>query len=65
MDNDTRPDSADGLGQFLRARRERLSPADAGLPSVGRRRVPGLGPAAGAARARVSRGYQTPNVQGP
>ncbi|WP_454689540.1 helix-turn-helix transcriptional regulator [Achromobacter aloeverae] len=30
------------LADFLRARRERLSPADAGLPSGGRRRTPGL-----------------------
>ena len=30
------------LGAFLRARRERLSPADVGLPVRGRRRTPGL-----------------------
>ncbi|MBT3153372.1 helix-turn-helix domain-containing protein [Streptomyces sp. CHD11] len=42
MENVARADSVEGLGQFLRARRERLSPADAGLPSTGRRRVPGL-----------------------
>ncbi|MER5799163.1 helix-turn-helix transcriptional regulator [Streptomyces mirabilis] len=42
MDKDTRPDSVEGLGQFLRAHRERLSPVDAGLPGAGRRRVPGL-----------------------
>ncbi|MEQ0563732.1 helix-turn-helix transcriptional regulator [Amycolatopsis sp. NEAU-NG30] len=30
------------LGTFLRSRRERLSPADAGLPVTGRRRTPGL-----------------------
>ncbi|MGO3741808.1 helix-turn-helix transcriptional regulator [Kerstersia sp.] len=34
----SRPD----LAAFLRARRERLSPADVGLPSGGRRRTPGL-----------------------
>ncbi|MBE8715733.1 helix-turn-helix transcriptional regulator [Cellvibrio polysaccharolyticus] len=34
----TRPD----LAAFLRARRERLSPADVGLPSGTRRRTPGL-----------------------
>lgn len=34
----TRPD----LAAFLRARRERLSPADVGLPSGARRRTPGL-----------------------
>lgn len=30
------------LGAFLRAHRERTSPEDVGLPSVGRRRTPGL-----------------------
>ncbi len=30
------------LGRFLRARRERLSPADLGFPGTGRRRTPGL-----------------------
>lgn len=30
------------LGVFLRSRRERLTPADVGLPSTGRRRTPGL-----------------------
>ncbi|QKV76137.1 helix-turn-helix transcriptional regulator [Amycolatopsis sp. Hca4] len=30
------------LGVFLRSRRERLAPADAGLPATGRRRTPGL-----------------------
>jgi len=30
------------LGTFLRSRRERLAPADAGLPITGRRRTPGL-----------------------
>jgi transcriptional regulator with XRE-family HTH domain len=30
------------LGAFLRSRRERLSPADVGLPEGGRRRTPGL-----------------------
>ncbi|HEY8986770.1 MAG TPA: helix-turn-helix transcriptional regulator, partial [Streptomyces sp.] len=33
---------ADTLGHFLRARREQLSPQDAGLPAGERRRVPGL-----------------------
>jgi transcriptional regulator with XRE-family HTH domain len=32
----------DDLAAFLRARRARLSPRDAGLPEVGRRRTPGL-----------------------
>ncbi|HIW90431.1 MAG TPA: helix-turn-helix transcriptional regulator [Candidatus Corynebacterium avicola] len=30
------------LGEFLRSRRERLSPEDVGLPPTGRRRTPGL-----------------------
>lgn len=30
------------LGSFLRSRRERVTPADAGLPVTGRRRTPGL-----------------------
>src|SRR5690242_18900745 len=30
------------LGAFLRSRRERLTPADVGLPEGGRRRTPGL-----------------------
>lgn len=30
------------LGEFIRAHRERLKPADAGLPEGGRRRTPGL-----------------------
>lgn len=30
------------LATFLRTRRYRLRPADVGLPSVGRRRTPGL-----------------------
>ncbi|MFE5033321.1 helix-turn-helix domain-containing protein [Streptomyces sp. NPDC056683] len=35
-------DMADTLGHFLRARREQLSPQEAGLPAGERRRVPGL-----------------------
>jgi len=30
------------LGEFLRSRRERLTPAEVGLPAAGRRRTPGL-----------------------
>jgi transcriptional regulator with XRE-family HTH domain len=30
------------LGEYLRARRELVTPADAGIPDLGRRRVPGL-----------------------
>jgi transcriptional regulator with XRE-family HTH domain len=35
-------DSDNRIGQFLRARRALVRPGDAGLPDVGRRRVPGL-----------------------
>jgi transcriptional regulator with XRE-family HTH domain len=41
MDNETRGGD-NPLGEFLRARRELLSPEDAGVPQYGRRRVPGL-----------------------
>ena len=34
--------SHEELAQFLRSRRERLRPADVGLPDTGRRRTPGL-----------------------
>jgi transcriptional regulator with XRE-family HTH domain len=34
--------TASRLGDYLRARRERIRPADVGLPEGGRRRVPGL-----------------------
>ncbi|MFJ9214173.1 helix-turn-helix transcriptional regulator [Streptomyces sp. NPDC102264] len=64
MDNDTRPDSVGGLGQFLRTRRERLSPAEAGLPSAGRRRVPGLRRDEVAALAGVSLSYYSRLEQG-
>jgi transcriptional regulator with XRE-family HTH domain len=36
------PDDANLLGDYLRARREQVSPESAGLPHVGLRRVPGL-----------------------
>nr|WSZ94253.1 helix-turn-helix transcriptional regulator [Streptomyces sp. NBC_00857] len=64
MCSDTHPDSAGGLGQFLRSRRERLSPADAGLPSAGRRRVPGLRRDEVAALAGVSLSYYSRLEQG-
>ncbi|WP_406333966.1 helix-turn-helix transcriptional regulator [Streptomyces sp. NBC_00203] len=64
MDNVTRPDSVEGLGQFLRSRRERLSPADAGLPSAGRRRVPGLRRDEVAALTGVSLSYYSRLEQG-
>jgi transcriptional regulator with XRE-family HTH domain len=46
--SDATPDGAGGaadastLGDFLRSRRERLTPAEVGLPTGGRRRTPGL-----------------------
>src|ERR1700742_1150068 len=64
MYKDTPPDSVEGLGQFLRSRRERISPADAGLPSTGRRRVPGLRRDEVAALAGVSPGYYSRLEQG-
>ncbi|MFE3138510.1 helix-turn-helix transcriptional regulator [Streptomyces scopuliridis] len=64
MDNDTHPDSVGGLGQFLRSRRERLSPAAAGLSNVGRRRVAGLRRDEVAALAGVSLSYYSRLEQG-
>jgi transcriptional regulator with XRE-family HTH domain len=37
-----KPRQPNALGEFLRARREQVSPAQAGVPDYGRRRVPGL-----------------------
>ncbi|WP_457205080.1 helix-turn-helix transcriptional regulator [Nocardioides sp. P5_C9_2] len=46
MDPDTRPgerpDNREDIREFLATRRARLTPADVGLPTGGRRRVPGL-----------------------
>lgn len=56
----TRPD----LAAFLRACRERLSPADAGLPSGGRRRTPGLRREEVAALAGVGLSWYTWLEQG-
>ncbi|MEV5652824.1 helix-turn-helix transcriptional regulator [Nocardia sp. NPDC052254] len=53
------------LGEFLRSRRARLRPADAGLPTYGgRRRVPGLRREELAQLAGVSAGYYTRLEQG-
>ncbi|MEZ3179043.1 helix-turn-helix transcriptional regulator [Streptomyces pimonensis] len=53
------------LGEFLRARRARLSPDDLGLPRYGdRRRVPGLRREEVALLAGVSAGYYTRLEQG-
>ncbi|MFK0153209.1 helix-turn-helix transcriptional regulator [Streptomyces sp. NPDC090493] len=64
MDNDTHLDPVEGLGRFLRSRRERLSPAAAGLPTAGRRRVPGLRRDEVAALAGVSLSYYSRLEQG-
>ncbi|MFD3523171.1 helix-turn-helix transcriptional regulator [Streptomyces sp. NPDC058653] len=64
MDKHTHPDPVGGLGQFLRSRRERLSPAAAGLPGVGRRRVPGLRRDEVAALSGVSVSYYSRLEQG-
>jgi transcriptional regulator with XRE-family HTH domain len=52
------------LGVFLRMRRERLSPEDAGLSAAGRRRVPGLRREEVAGLAGVSVDYYTELEQG-
>ncbi|MEV8407536.1 helix-turn-helix transcriptional regulator [Streptomyces niveus] len=64
MVNDSRPDPVDGLGRFLRSRRERLGPTEAGLPSAGRRRVPGLRRDEVATLAGVSPSYYSRLEQG-
>ncbi|MEU2616874.1 helix-turn-helix transcriptional regulator [Streptomyces sp. NPDC007157] len=64
MDNDTHLGSVEGLGRFLRARRERLSPMAAGLPAAGRRRVPGLRRDEVATLAGVSPSYYSRLEQG-
>ncbi|MFE3499391.1 helix-turn-helix transcriptional regulator [Kitasatospora sp. NPDC059160] len=52
------------LGAFLRARRARLAPAEAGLPAAGRRRTPGLRREEVAARAGISADYYARLEQG-
>ncbi|WP_316784071.1 helix-turn-helix transcriptional regulator [Streptomyces sasae] len=64
MENDTHFDPVEGLGEFLRTRRERLSPAAAGLPAAGRRRVPGLRRDEVATLAGVSLSYYSRLEQG-
>lgn len=64
MNKDKHPDSVEGLGRFLRSRRERLTPAAVGLPSTGRRRVPGLRRDEVAALAGVSASYYMRLEQG-
>lgn len=55
---------SDELGELLRSRRERLRPADVGLPEVGRRRTPGLRREEVAALASMSVAYYTVLEQG-
>jgi transcriptional regulator with XRE-family HTH domain len=52
------------IGQFLRARRERVRPEDVGLPDFGRRRVPGLRREELATLAGVSADYYVRLEQG-
>ncbi|MFC1431867.1 helix-turn-helix domain-containing protein [Streptacidiphilus sp. N1-3] len=52
------------LGAFLRARRRRLAPAEAGLPAGSRRRTPGLRREEVAARAGISTDYYARLEQG-
>jgi transcriptional regulator with XRE-family HTH domain len=52
------------LGDFLKARRRELSPATAGLPDYGRRRVPGLRREEVALLASISPDYYTRLEQG-
>ncbi|MFD4587183.1 helix-turn-helix transcriptional regulator [Streptomyces sp. NPDC058434] len=64
MDTDKRPAAENALGGFLRARRAQLRPEDAGLPTSGRRRVPGLRREEVAALAGVSTDYYMRLEQG-
>lgn len=57
------PETTD-LGTFLRSRRERLNPADVGLPDTGRRRTPGLRREEVAALAGLSIDYLVRLEQG-
>lgn len=52
------------LGAFLRSRRERLAPADVGLPAGGRRRTPGLRREEVAVLAHISTEYYVRLEQG-
>ncbi|MGG3624492.1 helix-turn-helix transcriptional regulator [Bacillus gobiensis] len=52
------------LGEFLRVRRERLTPEDVGLPSYGRRRTPGLRREEVAQLAHIGTSWYTSLEQG-
>ncbi len=54
---DNRADNRDEVRDFLTTRRAKVTPAAAGLPDVGRRRVPGLRRAEAAALAGISVEY--------
>jgi transcriptional regulator with XRE-family HTH domain len=64
MNTDKDPAADNALGGFLRARRARLRPEDAGLPTTGRRRVPGLRREEVATLAGVSTDYYMRLEQG-
>ncbi|HZX02131.1 helix-turn-helix transcriptional regulator [Kribbella sp.] len=64
MDTDKGPAAENALGGFLRARRSQLRPADAGLPTTGRRRVPGLRREEVATLAGISTDYYMRLEQG-
>jgi len=57
-------DAENRIGDFLRARRERVRPEDVGLPDFGRRRVPGLRREELATLAGVSADYYVRLEQG-
>src|SRR5580698_1672466 len=59
-----RPSQAAEVAEFLRARRSRLRPADAGLPAGSRRRTPGLRREEVAQLADISAAYYTFLEQG-
>ncbi|WP_330334229.1 helix-turn-helix transcriptional regulator [Streptomyces sp. NBC_00536] len=62
--NISRNSNGNGLGEFLRARRALLSPAQAHLPGHGQRRVPGLRREEVASLAGLSTDYYTRLEQG-
>ncbi len=64
MDTEKHPLAENALGGFLRARRAQLRPEDAGLPTSGRRRVPGLRREEVATLAGVSADYYMRLEQG-
>ncbi len=59
-----RPTNNTRLGEFLRTRRARLTPADLGLPPLGRRRTPGLRREEVAQLSGISVAYYTWMEQG-